>query len=83
MTHTEKSFELAAKLQSARNDLKSILGPRYTETVKPYREVLRGFATESGKALVDVALTLAKNMDAAGCDPSCVFAAFVDEVTNA
>jgi hypothetical protein len=83
VTHTEKSFELAAKLQSARNDLKSILGPRYTATVKPYREVLRGLANESGKALVDVALTLAKNMDASGCDPSCVFAAFVDEVTNA
>jgi hypothetical protein len=73
---------LTAQLQQHRNDMRRILGEQYAETVRPYREVLRGVAADTGTPIAQVALKMAKDMDARGIDPSCVFAAFVDEVVD-
>ena len=75
------AIQLTADLKRHRDDMRRILGDRYTETIQPYREVLRGIVREQGIPIAQVALKMAADMDARGIDPSCVFAAFVDEVT--
>ena len=74
------AIQLTADLKRHRDDMRRILGERYTETIQPYREVLRGAVNQTGLPIAQVALRIAADMDAQGIDPSCVFAAFVDEV---
>lgn len=70
---------LASDLKQRRDDMRMLLGDGYASEVATYRLVLRGKTTESGAPIADVALGLARELDAAGHDPSMVFAALVDE----
>lgn len=76
---TKRALGITLDLMQRRDDMRRLLGDRYDKTVLPYRQVVRGLAAKEGISLTDAGLKIAKNMDAAGHDPSCVFAALVDE----
>jgi hypothetical protein len=59
--------------------MRLILGARYAEEVKIYRQALRGKTKESGKSLAVTALELCKELERAGYSPRMMMAAFVEE----
>jgi len=75
----KQALSLTLDMIQRRDDLMRLLGDDYKWRAMEARRVLRGMATNAGKPLADVALTVAKGMSAAGHDPSIVIAAFVDE----
>jgi hypothetical protein len=73
------ALELSATLRQRRNDLRKILGPKYAPASEEHRKILRAVSKAKGKSLAETALEMGRSMDAAGNDPSMLFAAFVDE----
>lgn len=76
----DKAIQLAADLKTTRDTIRMLLGGKYREVVAPIRARLREYVSQyPTKSLADIALQWAKKVDADGCDPSLVMAAFVDE----
>ncbi len=73
------AIKLTADLIQRRNDMRVLLGPRYEQQVTEARGVLRGCAMDWRMDLAETALEIGRKMDAAGVDPSVIFAALVDE----
>jgi hypothetical protein len=73
------SILVSVQLLEHRDGVRRLLRDQYHGKVAPFRQVLAGLAKERGQSLARVAFDLSQEMDAAGHDPSLVFAAFVDE----
>lgn len=72
-------IELAVKLKDRRDLLRKLLGDRYESEVGPVRDLLRKTPSQyPGHSLAECALEWAKQAEAGGCNPTPIFAAFVD-----
>ena len=70
---------LTLKMVETRNAVRQLLGDRYESHVTLARSVLRGVAKESGLNISVAALKLYKELSDAGCEPTIIIAALVDE----
>jgi hypothetical protein len=77
--HMLKAARLVVEFERRREDMRRLHGAHYAERVKPFRQVLRGKATEESRPIVEVALALCKELDAKGHDPNLMFCASVEE----
>lgn len=78
--HRMAAEKLTLGLVCRRNDIRRLFGARYVKAVLPFRQVIRGIASSEGISLADAGLKIARDLDAAGYDPSCAIAAMVDEI---
>lgn len=74
-----KALKLTADLIELRDNMKLLLGSKYTEEISTVRSILRGSAREHNTNLAEEALSISRRMTKERHDPAMVFAALVDE----
>jgi hypothetical protein len=82
MSYRESVIKLGADLIQRRDDMRRLLGTRYSEQVETARAILRGSAKEHGQELTAEALVIARKMNQAGVSPNLIFAALVEELES-
>jgi hypothetical protein len=69
MSDLMQAARVAAKLESALQTMKRLLGDKWEERATPYRTALQGIMATDGCSVLDAALPVAKRMTAAGESP--------------
>lgn len=82
MTDLLQAARLTTQMVAHRDEVRRIFGDRYVSTVKPFRLVIRGLATEGGISLARAGLHLCKDLERNGHDPILAIAATVDEMES-